>query len=244
MMEHGLSGTPAPGRSGTQSSDYREPKPCLIPQKCRRPEPLNLANPESFGFFLTRRRLWTKGSKAQFGCSEAAPNKSAQRDVTEGERAKRAGPQLTHVTLVWREGEREDWLRFGKPAASRILDRRQRTESYAAGQQFALVRWASNEYGTVRSTLDIVQAVGVGEPVTPVPQIDPGGELLLHVHGWPKVAQVFHLIDAIEASAIDPCEVAPDHWRHIHNRLAAREAPRCYSPARHDAWLRRRDLLL
>ena len=163
--------------------------------------------------------------------------------MTEGDGAKRAGPQLTHVTLVWREGEREDWLRFGKPAASRILDRRQRTESYAAGQLFALVRWASNEYGTLRSTLDIVRAVGAGDPVTSVPQIDPGGELLLHVHGWPKVAQVFGLIDAIDASGIDPCEVAPDHWRHIHNRLAAREAPRCYSPARHEAWLRRRDLL-
>lgn len=243
MMEHRLSGTPAPGRSGTQSSDYREPRSSLIPQKYGGFEPLNLANPESFGFLLTQPRLWTKGSKAQFGCSEAAPDKSAQRDVTECDGAQGDGPQLTHVTLVWREGEREDWLRFGKPVASRILDRRQRIESYAAGQLFGLVRWASNEYGTLRSSLDIVRAVGAGEPVTPVPQIDPGGELLLHVHGWPKVARVFRLIDAIEASAIDPCEVAPDHWRHIHNRLAAREAPRCYSPARHDAWLRRRDLL-
>ena len=47
----------------------------------------------------------------------------------------------------------------------------------------------------------------------------------------------------IEASGIDPCEVAPDHWRHIHNRLAAREAPRDYSPARHRVWLQRRALL-
>jgi len=182
--------------------------------------------------------LWRKKSTALFGCSEAAPGNTAPGDAAEGD-----GPQLTQVTLVWREGEREDWLRFGKPVASRIVDRRQRTESYAAGQVFALVRWASNEYGTLRSTLDIVQAVGAAEPVTPVPQVYPGGDLLLHVHGWPKVAQVFRLIDAIVASGIDPCEVAPDHWRHIHNRLSAREAPRCYSPARHDAWLRRRALL-
>ena len=243
MMGHGLSGTAAPGRSGTHSSDYREPKACLIPQKSARSEPLNLANPESFGFLLTRPRLWTKGSTALFGCGKAAPDNSAHGDDVQEDDVPVPGEQLTHVTLVWRDGEREDWLRFGKPVASRILDRRQRTESYAAGQLFALVRWASNEYGTVRSTLDIVQAVGAGKPVRPVPQIDPGGDLLLHVHGWPKVAQVFGLIDAIDASGIDPCEVAPDHWRHIHNRLAAREAPRCYSPARHEAWLRRRDLL-
>src|SRR5690606_35770502 len=238
MMAHGLSGTTALGRSGTLRSDYREPKARLTPQKCMHSEPLNLANQESCRFLLTQPPLWRKKSTALFGCSEAAPGNTAPGDAAEGD-----GPQLTQVTLVWREGEREDWLRFGKPVASRIVDRRQRTESYAAGQVFALVRWASNEYGTLRSTLDIVQAVGAAEPVTPVPQVYPGRHLLLHVHGWPKVAQVFRLIDAIDASGIDPCEVAPDHWRHIHDRLSAREAPRCYSPARHDAWLRRRALL-
>jgi len=147
------------------------------------------------------------------------------------------------VTLVWQEGRREDWLKFGKPVACKIIDRRQRVESYPAGQVFALVCWASNEYGTVRSTLDIVRAVEADEPCSSVPQVDPGGDLLLSVHGWPKVAQVFRLIDAIEASGIDPCEVAPDHWRHIHNRLAAREAPRSYSLPRHRAWLQRKALL-
>ncbi|MEZ5680914.1 MAG: DUF2840 domain-containing protein [Erythrobacter sp.] len=153
------------------------------------------------------------------------------------------GGPLTHVTLVWREGEREDWLKFGKPVAERIIDRRQRVESYAAGQVFALVRWASNEYGTIRSTLDIVRAVAAYEPCVPIVQVDPGGDLLLSAKGWSKVAQVFRLIDAIEASGIDPCEVAPDHWRHIHNRMAGRERPRGYSPARHRAWLQRRALL-
>jgi hypothetical protein len=153
------------------------------------------------------------------------------------------GPQLTHVTLVWQEGQREDWFKFGKPVANRIIDRRQRVESYTAGQVFALVRWAANEYGTIRSTLDIVRAVDAGDPFTTLPQVDPGGDILLSIRGWPKVAQVFRLIDAIEASCIDPCVVAPDYWRHIHNRLAARELPRGYSPERHRAWLQRKRLL-
>jgi hypothetical protein len=150
---------------------------------------------------------------------------------------------LTHVTLFWREGKHEDWLKFGKPVATRIVSRSERIESYAPGQVFGLVRWASNDYGTIRSSLDIVRAVEPGEPVTPLAQVDPGGEVLLSVHAWPKVAQVFRLIDAIEASGIDPCEVALDHWRHIHNRMAAREVPRAYTPARHRAWLLRRALL-
>lgn len=228
MIGHGLSGTAGLGRSGTQSSDYREPKWPAKPQKSGPNFALNYPNKESFGFLLTESRLWTG--------SAAPPRRPAETGLSDG-------PQLTHVTLVWREGEREDWIKFGKPVAEKIVDRRQRIESYSAGQVFALVRWASNEYGTIRSTLDIVRAVGAHEPCTPIAQVDPGGELLLSVRGWPKVSQVFRLIDAIEASGIDPCEVAPDHWRHIHNRMAGRERPRGYSLARHCAWLQRKALL-
>lgn len=227
-MQHGLSGTAGLGRSGTESSDYREPEWPSNPRKSAPKFALNLANKESFGFLLTSGRLWTD--------SDAPPRRPAETSVSDN-------PHLTHVTLIWRDGKREDWLKFGKPVAERIIDRRQRIESYAAGQVLGLVRWASNDYGTVRSTLDIVRAVDGTEPCVPVPQVDPGGDLLLSVHGWPKVAQVFQLIDAIEATGIDPCDVAPDHWRHIHNRLAGREVPRGYSPARHRAWLQRKALL-
>ena len=227
-MIFGLSGTAGLGRSGTQSSDYREPKWAAKPQPASRSGSLNYANKESFGFLLTSERLWTDDA--------APPRRPAETRVGNG------GP-LTHVTLVLREGEREDWLKFGKPVGERIVDRRQRIESYAAGQVFALVRWASNEYGTIRSTLDIVRAVAADEPCASIAQVDPGGDLLLSVRGWPKVAQVFRLIDAIEASGIDLCEVAPDHWRHIHNRMGGRERPRGYSPARHRAWLQRKALL-
>lgn len=150
---------------------------------------------------------------------------------------------LTHVTLDWRNGVAEDWLRFGRPVAERIISRTRRQESYAPDQVFALVRWASNDYGTVRSTLDIVRAVAPVEPFTTLPNVDPGGEILLAMRGWPKVAQVFCLIDDIEADGIDPCDVAPDHWRHMHNRLAVAARPRSYSSARHRAWLQRKALV-
>jgi hypothetical protein len=227
-MQHGLSGTASLGQSGTQSSDYREPKWPANPQKSCRSSVLNLANKESFGFLLTSAHVLTVGAEP--------PHRPAATGTGDG-------AALTHVTLFWREGKHEDWLKFGKPVADQIVSRSQRIESYAPGQVFGLVRWASNDYGTIRSSLNIVRAVDAREVATPVTQVDPGGELLLSVHGWPKVAQVFRLIDTIEASGIDPCEVAPDHWRHVHNRMAAREIPREYSPARHRAWLQRKALL-
>lgn len=153
------------------------------------------------------------------------------------------GSPQTHVELYWVEGSREHWLRFGKPISDTIIDRRQRKLTFREGQSFAFVRWASNDYGTIRSQLDVVRCVAAGEPLTTLAGVDPGGDVLLSVSGWPKVERVFKLVDAIEASGIDPCAVAPDHWRHIHNRLAVAEAPRGYSPARHRAWLQRKALL-
>jgi hypothetical protein len=151
-------------------------------------------------------------------------------------------PPLTHVTLVWREGVQEDWLRFGRPVAGRIMDRRTRVESYAPGQVFALVRWAANDYGTQRSQIMILRAVGDGEACSTLPQVDPGGDILLSLRGWPKVRAAFGLIDAIEEAGFDPCDIAPDHWRHVHNRLSVGMPPRSYDQRRHRAWCLRRRL--
>lgn len=150
---------------------------------------------------------------------------------------------LTHVTLVWDEGRREEWLRLGRPAAHRIIDRRTRVESYAPGGVFALVRWAGNAFGTVRSRLEVMRAVGAGEAFTAVPQVDPGAEILLSVRGWPKVRRVLGLIDRVEQGGFDPCAAAPEYWRHVHNRTAAGMAPRSYSGTRHAAWMQRRELV-
>ncbi|HSF13247.1 MAG TPA: DUF2840 domain-containing protein [Erythrobacter sp.] len=223
----GRSGTQGHGRTGTGGSDHREPESTLSSWNFKAFVRLNSANRESFGSLLTQPRLCVAGG--------GLPAPPRQKDRS-GE-----GP-LTHVTLLWREGEHEDWLRFGKPVAGRIIDRTRRIESYAAGQVFALVRWASNDYGTVRSTLDIVRAVGRGEAFTTLPQVDPGGELLLAARGWARVRAALLAIDAIEVAGYDTCLIAPDHWRHIGNRLACGMLPRAYDDRRHRAWLARRRL--
>ena len=50
------------------------------------------------------------------------------------------------------------------------------------------------------------------------------------------------LVEAIEAAGVDPCDAAPDHWRHVHNRITAGQAPRAYTMERHRAWLKRREI--
>jgi Protein of unknown function (DUF2840) len=139
--------------------------------------------------------------------------------------------KLTDVQLTWVEKKIEYWIRFGKPAQELILDRRRRTISFKPGTIFAFVRWASNDHGTILSRIDIVRAINRGEAFQTLPFVRPGGDILLTAKGWPKVECVLQIIDATD--------VDPDHWRHIHNRIAAGVEPRSYTTTHHRAVLLR-----
>jgi hypothetical protein len=151
------------------------------------------------------------------------------------------GPALTWVDLVWFEERVEHWIRFGRIADEAILDRRRRRVAFADGV-FAFVRWAANDVGTTLSRIDIIRTVEPGAACSSVPGVTPGGELLLRQSGWPRVQAVLAAIDAIEALGLDAADVAPDHWRQVHNRLSARQPAEPYSLLRHRAWRLRRSL--
>lgn len=148
--------------------------------------------------------------------------------------------RLTRVELFWVAKRIEHWIRFGRVAEEKIFDRHRRIVGFAPGSVFAFVRWAANDYGTILSRIDILRAVVPGASYQTLPFVRPGGDVLLKVSGWPKVERVLQAIDAIEALGIDPSDAAPDHWRHVHNRLTANFDPRPYTRAQHHAWRLRR----
>ncbi|MFZ2099023.1 MAG: DUF2840 domain-containing protein, partial [Oricola sp.] len=113
---------------------------------------------------------------------------------------------------------------------------------FRPGAVFAFVRWAANDFGTVISRIDIVRAFEPGAAYQTLPFVRPGGETLLKIEGWPKVEKVLLHIDAVEAAGVDPCDVAPDHWRHVAHRMSAGQEPRSYTQERHQAWLKRREI--
>jgi Protein of unknown function (DUF2840) len=146
---------------------------------------------------------------------------------------------LTEVELYWQQGRIERWIRFGRFTQERIIDRRRRIVSFPPGSIFAFVRWAANDHGTIVSRIDILRATAPGKPISTVPGVRPGGEILLRIAGWPKVQRVLKAIDAIEALGVEPKDVATAHWSHLHNRISAGESPRPYSRDHHHAWLLR-----
>lgn len=144
------------------------------------------------------------------------------------------------VELLSIEKRIEHWLRFGRVAAERIDNRTTRIVSFRPNAVFALVRRMVSDFGTVRTCIDIMRATALGDVREAVPFVRPGGELYLSLEGNLQVRVVLEEIDAIEAAGVDPCDVSPDHWRHVHERLAVGDPPRRYSAERHAAWLKRK----
>ncbi len=149
-------------------------------------------------------------------------------------------PTRTRVALVYLPDKRNVWLRFGRPTQETIIDIKRRAAEFDPGAVFCRVRWEANEYGTVLWHLDVLQAAAPDELLQRVPGIVPGAVVLLHATTPTKVQAALQLIDAIEATRVDPADVAPTYWQMVHNRLAARVEVSPYTSDRHKAYLLRR----
>jgi len=151
---------------------------------------------------------------------------------------------LTDVELTWIEGHLEQQLRFGRVAAERSGGPHKRIASFRPGATFGLIGCTANDLGCVFWSLAIVRAVAPGAPFSTHPAVRPGGEILLSLSNLEPIRAVCREIDMIEASGVDACDVSPDHWRHIGQRLAAALPFRSYSAERHAAWLRHNEARL
>ena len=107
---------------------------------------------------------------------------------------------FTHVELTWIEKRIEHWIRFGHDVSEKILDRRRRVLSFAPGSVIAYIRWASNDFGTVVSRIDILRAVHPGEAIVAVSHADPIKAILSNASGAP--------LDMFQRLSVSPCSVS------------------------------------
>jgi len=144
---------------------------------------------------------------------------------------------LTRVSLAFVEHRINVYLRFGHPLRELRLDRWRRCAIFTPAAVFCRVRWESNDYGTTRWQLMVLQACTPLDAVQRIAGIQPGARLLLCAEGERQVQSVLPQIDAIEALGIDPAAVSPAYWLTLGNRLSARMPMPPYSVERHAAWL-------
>ena len=144
---------------------------------------------------------------------------------------------LTRVALAYVEHRIKLYLRFGEPARTLRLDRWRSVAVFIPSAMFCRIRWQSNDYGTIRWQLMVMQACTPLDDAQRIPGVQPGARLLLHAEGDGQVRAVLERIDAIEALGIAPVGVSPAYWRTLANRLAARLPLPDYTTERHAAWL-------
>ncbi len=144
---------------------------------------------------------------------------------------------LTRVSLAFVEHRINVYLRFGHPARQLRLDRWRRSAIFTPAALFCRVRWESNDYGTTRWQLIVLQACSPLDDIQRIAGIQPGARLLLRAEGEQQVQSVLPHIDAIETIGIDPVAVSPAYWRTLGNRLTARLPLPSYTAERHAAYL-------
>lgn len=147
-----------------------------------------------------------------------------------------AATPLTRVSLAYVEQRFKLYLRFGEPARTLRLDRWRSLAMFLPGAVFCRIRWQSNDFGTIRWQLMVLQACTLLDAAQRIPGVRPGARLLLHAEGDKNVRAVLERIDAIEALGIAPSAASPAYWRTLANRLAARLPLPEYSAERHTAW--------
>ena len=148
-----------------------------------------------------------------------------------------ASTPLTRVALAYIDQRFALYLRFGEPARTIRYDRWRRCAVFLPGAVFCRIRWQSNDFGTVRWQLMVMQACTPLDAMQTIPGIRPGARLLLHAEGEQQVQSVLPQIDAIETLGIDPVAVSPAYWRTLGNRLSARLPLPAYTVERHTAYL-------
>jgi len=152
---------------------------------------------------------------------------------------------LTRVALAYVNKRINLYLRFGNPARTIQLDRWRRSAVFLPASIFCRIRWESNDYGTTRWQLMVMQACTPLDAVQRIPGVQPGARILLYAEGERQVQAVLTLIDAIETlgiDPIDPSDISPAYWRTLGNRLSAHLALPTYTAERHAAWLAGREL--
>lgn len=148
-----------------------------------------------------------------------------------------SGTPLTRVSLAFVAQRINLYLRFGHPVRELRLDRWRRSAVFLPAAMFCRVRWESNDYGTTRWQLMVLQACTPLDAVQRIAGIQPGACLLLCAEGERQVQLLLPQIDAIEALDIDPATVSPAYWHTLGNRLSARLPLPAYTVERHAAYL-------
>jgi hypothetical protein len=135
---------------------------------------------------------------------------------------------LTRLIVMHQEDKRRHQLVFGYPVLIREIGGPycERHLFFEPGQLFGLEIWEANDYGTVRWLLLVLRAAEPGERVALLPQLAPGGEILLAAQGRNRVRSARSWLRSLADCGVDLVSLPLDYYRASHFKLKTRLSPR------------------
>lgn len=133
-------------------------------------------------------------------------------------------PNFTAVQLQYRKSRINHRLYFGAPRIRIRLDWQRSLAVFQPADIFGYIRWRANQYGTQHWSVFVVQACSQG-PMTALPGIAPGADLLLHVSGKSAVKRLLLKLETSQLKDLDLPQISPAYWRHLHLRLGVGDDP-------------------
>ena len=144
-------------------------------------------------------------------------------------------PPFTLVLISYRKNRHNHRLRFGAPKRQIRLDWQRALAAFIPGQTFGYIRWTANRYGTQDWRFFVVQAVYNG-PLTALPGVRPGGDILLETQGRTRVTRTLQWLDALETEVEDLAVISTAFWRAAHQSLLIGGVPDMPTRLQKRAW--------
>lgn len=121
--------------------------------------------------------------------------------------------------IYYLEGWANYRILFGVPDDVMRIDRKRLLGVFSPNKTVGYLRWRANEFGTQTWRCFIVKTADVGAPVTRIPGVTPGANILLSTRGNTYTKRFLKYFDALSKQQ-RPLEFVPDaYWRQLHLRL-------------------------
>ncbi|WP_165776835.1 DUF2840 domain-containing protein [Paremcibacter congregatus] len=145
---------------------------------------------------------------------------------------------LTRIETISLRGRLHYYTRFGRPVSKVTMPPYRGLEYYRPGQLLGYIRWQAGEYGSRLWRFMILRTVSFTgkSPSHQVEGVSPGAYIILDVEGALKVRAAMNVIDQIENMGIDPAEVSPAYYGHLHQRILTNQPYHRYSMEQHQSF--------
>lgn len=153
--------------------------------------------------------------------------------------------KLTRIETIFLKDRVNHYTRFGRPVMKNSGPSYRGYEYYGPGQLVGYVQWYAGDYGSRLWRFIILMTVfGTQKCVLQaVPGIAPGAVIIMDIEGALKVRVAMKVLDQIEGIGIDPADVSPAYYGHLHQRIMINQSCHRYTMEQHQSFLNEQRLL-